>query len=108
MENETFYPDTTETGVETVTMSVSDNGTVTSHTDSFGYLYSASTTPAVMVIYLGIGTLGIIGNLLVTVVMLKYEKLRIKLTNTFIINQSAIDFVTACILVVTQATDDIS
>ena len=72
------------------------------------YKYNASTTPVFMAIYLAIGILGMIGNFIVSVVMLKYRRLREKLTNAFVVNQSLIDFVTACVLVITQVTDDIS
>ena len=72
------------------------------------YRYNVSTTPVFMAIYLGIGILGMIGNFLVNVVMLKYKCLREKLTNAFVLNQSLIDFLTACFLVAAQVTDDIS
>ena len=72
------------------------------------FKYSASTPPMFMWIYVSIGVLGMLGNSLVTAVILKFKRLRDKLTNNFLLNQSLLDMAAACFLLISQLTDDIS
>ena len=58
--------------------------------------------------YFVIGTLGILGNLLVLVVLLHYEMLRRKITNMLIINQSLIDLTASVFLIATHVIEDMS
>lgn len=52
-----------------------------------------------------IGTIGVLGNSLVVVVVLRSRRLRKRLTNLFIVNQSAVDAVSSALLIATYATD---
>ena len=54
--------------------------------------------------YLGIGSIGIIGNTLVLWVIFSFTSMRRKLTNMFIINQSLVDLVVCLILTATYAS----
>lgn len=58
--------------------------------------------------YFAIGTLGILGNLLVIVVLLHYKLLRRKITNMLIINQSLIDLTASFFLIATHVIEDMS
>ncbi|CAH1800550.1 unnamed protein product, partial [Owenia fusiformis] len=60
------------------------------------------------IIYIVIGSLGLIGNVIVLIVMLSSKKLRSKTTNKFIINQSFIDTSTSLILITSTLFDDIN
>ena len=54
--------------------------------------------------YMAIGSLGLLGNSLVIVVIFKYTTMRRSLTNLLIINQSTIDMVTSAILLTSYAS----
>lgn len=53
---------------------------------------SSSSEEVITYIYMAIGSLGMLDNLFVLVVILNVASMRTKLTNIFIINQSFIDF----------------
>ena len=59
-------------------------------------------------VYLAIGSLGMIGNILVIVIILYFKELRRRLPNVFILNQSLIDCTAGFFLVVTTLFNDIS
>ena len=85
--------------------------TVSNDTDlgeAGGLRYSSASDLWLKIVYLVIGSIGIFGNFLTTFVMLYYKSLRTKLTNTFIVNQSIIDFFAAMVMVLSQFTDNIT
>ncbi len=54
--------------------------------------------------YIVSGVLGIVGNGLVIIVLLSFKKLRQKITNAFLIHQSAIDFLSSLVLLLLSGT----
>ena len=59
-------------------------------------------------IYYGVGTVGIIGNLLVIVVFLSSPQIRRKITNMLIIHQSILDMTASMFLVLCTLFDEMS
>ena len=49
-----------------------------------------------------VGTIGVVGNLLVVIVFIKYKKLFQKIKTTFLVNQSVIDGIVSFLLIVTS------
>ena len=59
-------------------------------------------------IYYGVGTVGIVGNLLVIVIFLRSPEVRRKITNMLIIHQSVIDMTASLFLILHTLIDEMS
>ena len=68
---------------------------------------TAMTTGELVVhgIYFAVGSLGLIGNIFVVVVIVSWKNMRRKMTNMLIINQSCIDLTVGAVLIMSRAVE---
>ena len=75
--------------------------TVTANNETINSISTTITGRIMKAFYIGIASVGILGNVVVLVVILGLTAMRKKLTTLFIINQSIIDALTAVFLLLT-------
>ena len=113
MMNETWHQDVTKLppGSEAWENSSTNDGILTTPEDGLqlppaNEMYLEDMTMSL--IYYGVGTVGIIGNLMVIAVFLSSTEIRRKITNMLIIHQSVLDMSASIFLILHTLIDEMS